>query len=699
MNNENVAVRSVLWAIALVLSLVLVFQDQIATGFAVTTGDRLDGIIQISILEHWNNVYKGLSDWDTTNYFFPYDSTLAYNDGYFLFGFWHALFRGAGADPFLSAELVNFVFRIIGFSATFLLSRQILRLDFGWALLAAVLFTVSSGAFLQSGHAQILTVSLVPLFVWLAARMVSGLVTDSRAAALGWGTAAVVLYAAWLLTAFYTAWFLAFYTLLCLLALPFTGQVGRSIAYQGLALARRHALVLVLLLGVTAISLMPFLELYLPRAAETGMHDYSQVSPYLGAPFTLFNVGPDNLLYGGIVRTVNAHHPDIFHLRGEHVVGIPPVLLICFVIGAIWCWKHLSVLRAPIVAVVVFWILTLNIGGNSLWIWIYQAVPGAKATRAVVRSYIFLAGPVAVIAIIGLAGMFKMRGRVLLQVGLGLLLVVEQLNTGSVALLDRMEEKRRLADLPPPPAECLAFAAMVSREGKSPGQPDLLKQYSHNVDAMLIGEVFDLETINGVSTFNPPDWNFNDPTRFDYALRVKDYADKHDIEGLCGLDIAALQWDQEINSSIPMPSMPLAQPMEVGIGKQGSQALGSDWWPNESWGIWGRARATLWIMPPAPGNDTFLLTVLAQAFPHAPAPSQRVKVFADGALVATWDVLPTPSEFSAVLKRPKGQAIKVEFVAEDPISPSLLGTSLDSRVLGLGLLEYRLDPLSRDRLP
>lgn len=180
------------------------------------------------------------------------------------------------------------------------------------------------------------------------------------------------------------------------------------------------------------------------------MHDYSQVSPYLGAPFTLFNVGPDNLLYGGIFQKVNADYPDIFPLRGS-TSSDSPVLLICFVSSAIWCWKHVPVLRAPIIAVVLFWALTVNIGGSSLWIWIYQTVPGAKATRAVVRSYIFLAGPVAVIAIIGLAGMFRMRGHVLLPVGLGMLLVIEQLNTGSVALLDRMEEKRRLAALPPPP--------------------------------------------------------------------------------------------------------------------------------------------------------------------------------------------------------------------------------------------------------
>jgi hypothetical protein len=46
----------IIWLIALSLSLAAVFQTQISTGFTVLTGDRLDGLIETSILEHWYNV-------------------------------------------------------------------------------------------------------------------------------------------------------------------------------------------------------------------------------------------------------------------------------------------------------------------------------------------------------------------------------------------------------------------------------------------------------------------------------------------------------------------------------------------------------------------------------------------------------------------------------------------------------------------
>ena len=203
MSNNN-TIRLGLYIITLILSLAAVFQVQISSGFSVVTGDRFDGIIQISILEHWYNVFRGLARWDTTNYFFPYLGSLAYNDGYMLFGLWHSISRGFGIDPFLSAEMANVAFRIIGFVATYALSRQVLRLEFGWALLAAVLFTITSSTYQQSAHAQLLSVSLVPATIWLSARAVTALTTNNRTALLTWGIAAALLYTAWLLTAFYS---------------------------------------------------------------------------------------------------------------------------------------------------------------------------------------------------------------------------------------------------------------------------------------------------------------------------------------------------------------------------------------------------------------------------------------------------------------------------------------------------------------
>ena len=60
---------------------------------------------------------------------------------------------------------------------------------------------------------------------------------------------------------------------------------------------------------------------------------------------------------------------------------------------------------------------------------------------------------------------------------------------------------------------------------------------------MLLAELIRLPTVDGFSTFTPPDWSFNNPERPGYLERVRAYAVAHRLAGLCGLDLAALRWD------------------------------------------------------------------------------------------------------------------------------------------------------------
>ncbi|WP_431269452.1 hypothetical protein [Dankookia sp. P2] len=146
-------------AVALVcgaLCLGVFFRGQLGDGFTLLLGDRHDGVIALSILEHWYNALRGIEPWDRTAYFFPVPATLGYNDGYLLFGLLHAAFRALGADPFLSGELVNLATRSIGFAATLALGRRLFGLPFGWALLGAALFTISNNLFIRGSHAQLL---------------------------------------------------------------------------------------------------------------------------------------------------------------------------------------------------------------------------------------------------------------------------------------------------------------------------------------------------------------------------------------------------------------------------------------------------------------------------------------------------------------------------------------------------------------
>src|SRR3954469_5421148 len=267
--------RALAATLACLLCLGFFFRGQIGNGFTLLLGDRHDGVIALSILEHWHNVLRGMEPWDRTAYFFPVPATLGYNDGYLLFGLIHAGFRTLGADPFLSGELVNLATRAIGFAAILALGRRVLGLAFGWALLGAALFTISNNLFIRGSHVQLFSVSFVPALGLLAHGALRALWEGRRGALLGGGVGFCGLFAACLMTGFYMAWYGAFLGGSLLLA--WLAVAGRAARRRLFVAVRAQAWPLAGLLALAVLSNLPFLALYLPKAAETGMHPWADV--------------------------------------------------------------------------------------------------------------------------------------------------------------------------------------------------------------------------------------------------------------------------------------------------------------------------------------------------------------------------------------------------------------------------------------
>ena len=135
-----------------------------------------------------------------------------------------------------------------------------------------------------------------------------------------------------------------------------------------------------------------------------------------------------------------------------------------------------------------------------------------------------------------------MRSKPWLAVLVVALLVAENLSAESVARLSRSTQRAALWAVPAPPAGCASFYVVAARRN----EPLFLNaekngRYPHNVDAMFLAELWRVPTINGFSSFNPPDWKFADPLAPDYDARVMDYAQRHKLRGLCRLDVRQAQ--------------------------------------------------------------------------------------------------------------------------------------------------------------
>lgn len=532
----------------MLLAIAIFFWRQIRSGFAWTFGDHYDGFIELAIMGHWRNVLRGTEAWNATGYFYPYAGTLGYNDSYLAYGVLFTLFRALSFDPFVAGELAHMGIKAIGVIGMYLLLRRIVGGGVGWSLLGGLVFAIANNSLVQALHGQLLSVAFAPFAAFLLCSCLRAIREGSKSDVLRWGVAFVLFYAFWLLTAYYMAWYFGFFTVVTgIVAAVDTRRAGLRDAWS---FARRNLGALSAIAVAGFVALLPFLVVYLPKARETGGHAWSNAHYYALHLLDPINLGPDNLIWGGLLGWLHRTLLMQDAAGGEFATGITPVLLGLFITQVVvtsrqrnavgmrpWFWIS--------VAVVLTWLMAFNYGKRgafSPWELVFRLFPGAKGTRVVARYQLFLMLPVTVFAFRWLSSQ-KERVRKW-AIAAGAFCAVEQLNLAAPAFIDVHQERAMLALVPPIPEDCRSFYVMSARAAGYGRQPDDLI-YAHNVDAMFLSAELGVPTINGFSTFNPPDWNFKDAASPDYRDRADAYIRKHALTNVCYLDLVnAGEWQR-----------------------------------------------------------------------------------------------------------------------------------------------------------
>lgn len=670
------------------LVLLVFFRQQVFNHFAYLTSDRYDGVIQVALLEHWFNVFRGLAHWNNPNYFFPYTKILSHNEGLFLYGVIYSVFRMFTSDAFLANELVNVVIKGIGFFGFLIAAQRMLKLSFYWSLLAAAVFTLSNNSFLQASHAQLLSVSFAPLEAWLIYEACCALMALQTRRLLAYGSAAALLFSAWMLTCLYTAWFFALFVAitllvqLCLLGKPGLRHLARAV------LANKAALLAIMVLGV--VSLLPFASVYLAGGSASKQRPWSEILYYTPTLFDSINVGNGNLLFGSMIESLRNGCAMCDLGSGEREAGISPILLVLAGMAVIaLAFRKIALPPATKVLIggiaaasAILWLLSIRFGANSAWYFIYKFWPGGSGLRVVSRVFLFLVVPVTALAVWYLSQSKWPRGVVL---ALSALLVLEQINGMKTTTLDRHMVVERTGGIAPAPAECRSFFTTESPDtvDTDPTFP-VGSIYPHNVDAMLIAEQINLPTINGYASFNPPDWNFASPSKPDYLLRVGAFATQHKLAGLCKLDLVTKRWDARPVFAETPPNLAYWDLATDTIPAENISGFG----PVEPFGRWslGRQASFVYTLPQPATSDILKVKItLATALVNDAHP-QRVFISVDGrekkefvfkntARANVEFPIPAPSGTQGV--------IKMEF--PDAISPQELGINADSRQLAIGV--------------
>jgi hypothetical protein len=499
--------------------------------FRMIAGDTLDGMLALAIEMHWSHVLNGTArGWQTTNYFFPIRDTLGYNDSFFLHGILLALVRFCGADIFLGLQIVDWSFRAIGFASMWALARRC----FDWPsfvnLLAATLFVTANCYYANATvHAQFLTCNLLPLLILLQAE-------SFRAAAGGavyrfalLATIFAALMGAVLITSYYVSFFFILADGLVLILYVFI--LGHSPLRYASAVRQwgGYAAMQLLLLALCCV---PFLMIYLPKAAETGMHPFYEIALFSLRPTDVINVGPYNLLWSHFYERALGPVAPKWEGALYHQTGATPILFGLFLMGG-WRLRHdrrsewrQAILFAMWCSNLLLLAVTIRWSGVWPWAWIYRFIPGAEGVRVISMIQLDLMIPTILIACSVMTAVWRLAQMRSIFVLVAVLLLIEQINDYPVFNVDRPAENAFLAQVDHIPSSCRVFFAESSRPG-----PDLNTWFRHNVDSMILAEVSGIPTVNGFSTFLPPRWSLVHPESGEYLSNVREWLGGHAVTG------------------------------------------------------------------------------------------------------------------------------------------------------------------------
>lgn len=521
------------------VSLYLFFYRNFNSGFGIILGDKYDAVIESVIVSHWYHALTFTQSWNQPPYFYPHRDVLGYNDGYLIYGVIGAIYRLVGLNPLIAQSLVHITVKAIGFASMLALLTR-LQGKILLNILGAALFTLSINLSTQAGHGQLLAMAFTPLLALLLMEFFRAILEKDRRVCLFYGFVFILAFNLLLITSYYIAWFFFILTMIFIASYTIfefnrVKTIVKSIMWMPLKLA---------ILAVSlVIMLVPFASVYLPKLKETGGHVYWHQLFHTLHPVEILNFDSGSLVWGWLHTFITSRYPYAFR-PGEFTVGATPDVLIVtlLILGglAIGRLSYLPRWMKPLgLTVVIATLLPLSFKNHSLWYFVHLFVPGASGVRTVCRFYLLLALPVTVLISVGLSGIYLSMpyGRVL-SLGIMTLLCVSQINLAAPAHLDVtaiMANVERAGSAPP---GCKSFFAMES--GHTP-QSETDRLYRVNVPAMFLADHVGIPTLNGFSTFNPPDWIFRSDAG--YLQRVSEYINKHRLKNVCSYDFGKNKWD------------------------------------------------------------------------------------------------------------------------------------------------------------
>jgi hypothetical protein len=184
-----------------------------------------------------------------------------------------------------------------------------------------------------------------------------------------------------------------------------------------------------------------------------------------------------------------------------------------------------------------------------LWELVFYSIPGAKALGVVNTFMLILSLPLYIGAIFFIS---KINLSKLLLVPLILFLFLSEYNSPLLQLDRQTQAKMNLVvEDPLPTCESFYVTGWQDQEKFYGLWEWVNNQYGHNTSAMMIAQIVNLPTLNGMASFIPKDYDLVGPngTAFspnsdEYKQKISSYIERFELQGVCELDLNTKKWSQ-----------------------------------------------------------------------------------------------------------------------------------------------------------
>lgn len=491
-------------------------------------GDLSDSRFISLVMEHWFKVFTGENRIRDLAIFYPVKSTLGYSDTMFLMALPFSLLRAIGLSWLDAYQITIIIIHLFGGLCLVYFLRRKLRLPVWACVLGLIIGGYSNAYYIILGHLQFLTTSFLPLLFILMYGFFENLAPEKRKKRLVYGISSIVLFSAILLTAAYIGYFTALFMLIAAIAIAvYKYKAGVFKIKQLISIIWANKIEVFIYIAVTALSLIPFIWIYVPVfvGMGSGGYEWIEVTQHMPRWYDLFNVSDGNRLwqfptgsislsYGFPVVTAvilaiactyfirkKSRNQDINQRDPEHTmaVGFSFAIAIGLLLIIQFDLSGLNVMGILSRITKLFGLPETMVVHSSLWWPIYFLLPGASALRGVVRFMFYMMLPAGILISYFTALKFKAAGKgnikyALIAAALLAVIFIEHQNTLNMTHWTKSGMNRYLESVSPPPEHLESFILINNVDFD-----ENIGFNTDNLDAWSIASNFGINTINGQS--------------------------------------------------------------------------------------------------------------------------------------------------------------------------------------------------------